>query len=252
MQIYPYSSPIILNTGTFTGYGGKLGTFNTNQLLSSFLLAEMAVTKYIGTFLLPTIVTGTFAYAGVKRVITDYGYVSQILDVEVVSVNGLSTSCDLQKNSGCAFIYDDTFGYIDVRQVLSACQAGISAWYPVAFPSFPTFYFPLQNYQNPYQFQVAYQAGLPTGTSTMPGILEALTIMAQIDLNEKDPGNAGMNEGVGDVGISKFSDLGFRGYTEERKPADMRKTILGSSPKANYAARLIDMTVRKARPLLRM
>lgn len=252
MQIYPYNAPIILNTGTFTDYGGKLGTFTTNQLLSSFLIAEMQVSKYLGTLLLPTTVTGTYPYAGIKRIVTDYGYVSQLLNVYIISVNGLSANCDLQKNSGCGFIYDDTFGYIDIRQVLSTTQAGVTAWYPVAFPAFPTFYYPLQTYQNPYQFQVSYVAGLPTGTASQPGILEALTIMAQIDLNEKDPGNSGMNEGVGDVGITKFSDLGFRGYTEERKPSDMRKTILGSSAKANYAARLIDLTVRKARPILRV
>lgn len=212
----------------------------------------MQVSNYIGTLLLPQIVSGTFVYQEAKRVVTDYGYVNKILAVTILSVDGLSSSCDLLRNDGCAFIYEDTFGYVDVRQVLSINQAGIAAFFPVAFPAFPTFYYPLQNFLAPYQFFLTYEAGLPTGVATKPGILQALTIMAQINLNELDPGNAGMNEGVGDVGITKFSDLGFRGYTEERKPADMKRTILGSSPKANYAARLIDMTVKKARPILRM
>lgn len=252
MQIYPYSSPLILDDNAFTTYGGQFGTFTSQQRQTAYLLAEMWVSKYIGTLLVPTSVTGTFPYAGTRRIITDYGYVSSIDSVSILSVDGLSTQCNLVINSGCAFIYEDTFGYLDVRQVMSANQAGVGAWYPVSYPAFPTFYYPLQNFVNPYQFQIAYHAGLPTGASVKPGMLEALTIMAQIDLNERNPGDAGMNEGVGDVAIMKFADLGYRGYSEERKPSDMRKTILGSSAKANYAARLIDASVKKARPLLRM
>lgn len=250
MLIYPFSAPIILTDGIYLDYGGKTGTFTSPQRQSSYLLAEMQVSKYIGTLLLPSTITGTFPYTGQKRIITDYGYVSQILDLQVLSVDGFSTSCNLKSNSGCAFIYEDTFGYLDVRQVFSSCNLGYPALYPLAYPIFPVFN--PYTFSSPYQFQVTYKAGLPTGTANMPGILEALTILAQIDLNEKDPGNAGMNEGVGTVGISEFSDVGYRGYREKRKDADMRRTIFGSSPRANYAARLIDATIRKARPLLRM
>lgn len=247
MLIYPLSSPIILTDNVYLEYGGKTGTFTPAQRQSSYLLAEMQVSKHIGTLLLPMTVTGTFPYTGQKRIITDYGYVSQIIDLQVLSVDGFSTNCDLKRNSGCAFIYEDTFGYLDVRQVFTSCNLGYPALYPLAYPIFPIFN--PYTFTTPYQFQVTYKAGLPTGTANFPGILEALTILAQMDLNEKDPGNAGMNEGVGSVGISDFSD---RVYREKRKDADMKRTIFGSSPKANYAARLIDATIRKARPLLRM
>lgn len=235
--MYPYYSPVILDDTAFVAYGGAVGTFTLAQRTSSYLMAEMFVSKYIGTLLVPTIVTGTFPYMGSNRIVTDYGYVHRILDVAVLSKDGLSSSCVLKSESGCAFIYDDTFGYLDFKKVLSSCGIGCCAdSYGMAA----------------YQIQVSYEAGLTTGTSTQPGILEALTILAQIDLNEKSPGNSGMNEGVGDVGITQFSDLGSRGYTEQRKPADMKRTIFGSSPKANYAARLIDATIRKARPALRL
>lgn len=250
MQIYPYNYPLILNNSIYLDYGGKTGSFTSAQLQSSYLLAEMQVSRYIGTLLLPTVVTGTFPYTGHKRIATDYGYVSNVLNVNVLSINGFSTNCDLISNKGCVFIYEDTFGYLDVRQVLTSCNLGYPALYPLAYPIFPIFN--PYTFTNPYQFQITYQAGLPTGTANTPGMLEALTILAQIDLNEKDPGNAGMNEGVGTVGINEFADVGTRGYREVRKQSDMRRTIFGSSPKANYAARLIDMTIRKARPLLRM
>jgi len=250
MQIYPFSSPVILTDSIYTEYGGKTGTFSPSQRQSSYLLAEMQVSKFIGTLLLPEVVTGTFSYTGQKRISTDYGYVHQILDLQVLSVDGFSTSCNLKSNSGCAFIYEDTFGYLDVRQVFTNCNLGYPALYPLAYPIFPVFN--PYTFTSPYQFQVTYKAGLPTGTANKPGILEALTILAQMDLNEKDPGNSGMNEGVGNIGISEFSDVGYRGYREKRKDSDLRKTIFGSSPKANYAARLIDATVRKARPLLRV
>lgn len=250
MQIYPFSAPIILTDAIYLAYGGRTGTFSAAQLQSSYWLAEMQVSKHIGTLLLPTIVTGTFPYTGQKRIATDYGYVSNILDVNILSVNGFSISCDLISNKGCVFIYEDTFGYLDVRQVLTSSNLGYPAVYPLAYPIFPLFN--PYTFTNPYQFQITYQAGLPTGTANMPGILEALVILAQMDLNEKDPGNAGMNEGVGTVGITEFADVGTRGYREVRKQGDLKRTIFGSSPKANYAARLIDATIRKARPLLRM
>jgi hypothetical protein len=229
MQIYPFNSPIILTDDDFVTYGGKIGTFTAAQRQLSYWVAEMEATRYIGTPLLPVIVTGTynFQYPGGMRIATDYGYVHQILSVTVYNQKS-ALNCDLQANDGCAYIYNDTFGYIDTRQVASACNCWSG-----------------YDYQIPYQIKVAYQAGLPTGTASRPGIQEALTILAQIDLNEKDPGNAGMNESPGDIGVQVFSSMNYR---EERIP--LKKTALGSSAKAMYAARLLDISITKARPQL--
>jgi hypothetical protein len=228
MLIYPFSAPIILNSAIFVEYGGKTGSFTQAQLNSSFLLAEMQASKYIGTLLLPSIVTGTYPYMGRNRIATDYGYVHQLYSVNVLSKSGICGNCDLTSREGCGYIYEDTFGYIDFKVLSSICSGCAGSPYP-------------------YQIQFVYQAGLPTGVANFPGILEALTIASQIDLNEKEPGMVGMNEGVGDVGIQSFRVMD---YAETRRMSSLKRTVFGSSAKANRAANLIDGSVRKARRVL--
>lgn len=249
MQIYPFNGPIILNNQNFIDYGGLTGTFTHNQLQSSYWLAEMQVSNYIGTLLLPEIITGTFSFEGIQRVPTDYGYVHEILDVSILSQNSFSTSCDLKKSDACAFIYNDTFGYVDVRQVMSACNIGYAGYWSIPYPVFPPTYPPMYNFSNPYQIQITYRAGLPTGTANQPGILEALTIVAQIDLNEKSPGLVDVNEGVGDIAIQSFRSID---YSETRGAHSLVKTALGESAQAMRAKRLIDMSIKKARRSLRI
>ncbi len=237
MIVYPYTSPIILTDDIFVEYGGKTGTFTASQRRASYLTAEIQVTNYIDTFLLPTVVTGTYPYVGRYRTPTDYGYVSQMFNITVWSKGQLVNSCNLVENPACGYIYEDTFGYIDWRQLSIVC--GMS-WYwgyqgPVIVPS------------TPYKIQIAYEAGLPTGTASQPPILQALTILAQIDLNEKDPGNAGMNETTGDVGVQDWKSLD---YKETRAEHALVKTALGDSAKAQRAKKLIDATIKKARKVL--
>src|SRR5262249_52377502 len=159
-----------------------------SQRQASYLTAETMVTRYIQTPLLPINVTGTYAYTGKRRIVTDYAYVNALYDVTIWSKDALVNSCNLISNEGCGFIYDDTFGYIDWRQVALICGLSWSVGWgggAIVVPNIP------------YQIQVSYNAGLPTGTASHPNFLEALTILAQEDLNEKDPGNAGMNETTG-------------------------------------------------------
>ena len=234
MVLYPFNSAIILTDSIFTNYGGKTGTFTSAQRQSSYLIAEMQVSQYIGTLLLPANVTGTYPFMGKMRVATDYGYVQQLNNVSIFSKNALCGSCSLTSNDGCGYIYQDTFGYIDVRQTMSSCGV---AWdgYPLLVPSIP------------YQIQISYQAGLPTGTASSPPFLEALTILAQIDLNEKDPGNSGVNETTGDLAVQSYKSLD---YSEERGAHSLVKTALGESAKAMRAKRLIDMSIVRARKVL--
>lgn len=237
MVIYPFHAPIILNDTIYSQYGGLgTGSFTSQQLQSSYWLAEMQVSKYIGTLLLPQIVTGTANYLGKDRLVTDYGYVSNILSVKVLSKKNW-LDCNLQSNDGCAYIYEDTFGYIDFKQTSLTCG--------VTYVGYPYGLYTLFNF--PYQVQVTYQAGLPTGVANLPGILEALTIVAQIDLNEKAPGVVGQNEGVGDVAIQQFRSLD---YAETRGAHSLVRTALGESPKAQRAARLIKSSVKLARRTL--
>ena len=225
MLIYPFRSPIILKRNIFVDYGGLAGSFSDDILTNSFWLAEMQVTSYIGTPLLPVIVTGTYG-ATSPRIATDYGYVHRILSTSVFSQQS-SMNCNLDSKSGCAYIYSDTFGYVDWRQLSSICGCGDAS--------------------SSYQVQLVYEAGLPTGTANMPSILEALTIMAKIDLNEKSPGSVGINEGSGDVAIQGFRSLD---YTEERAAHSLIRTSLGSSPQAMRAKLLLDVSITKARKTL--
>lgn len=237
MQIYPFQTPIILNDEIFSLYGGNgTGTFSSQQLQSAYLIAEIQVTNYIGTPLLPVIVTGTYPYMGQKRIPTDYGYVSQLLNVDVLSKGG-PTSFNLISNPGYGFIYSDTFGYIDFGVIASACGWSWWGW---------TYSSPVV-YNLPYQVQIAYQAGLPSGTANQPTILRALTILAQIDLDETYPGMVGVNESVGAIGIQEFKTMD---YSERRTAHALVKTALGDDARSQRAKKLIDATLRKARRVL--
>lgn len=223
-----------MNTDIYVQYGGKTGTFTESQLQIAYQIAEQQTVEYVGTFLLPTIVTGTYANVPTtnKRIITDYGYVSQILAVIVKSKKvTYAGGCELIDSSGCAFIYDDTFGYIDISRLNNIC--GCSYSYP----------------QYPYQYQVVYEAGLPTGTANLPGMLAAMTLATQITLNELYPGIIGMNEGVGDAGIQEYESFG---YHERRTAHALRRTAFGGSALSSKVASLIDATVRKARRVLKV
>ena len=238
MQLYPFNTPIILNDVNFSQYGGMgTGSFPSFVLQSSYLVAEMQVTNYIGTPLLPTIVTGTFPYMNTNRIATDYGYVSQLLNVSTLNPEGGCVSCSLNRNDGCGYIFSDTFGYIDITRIVSVCQ-----WNWWGYPYSPYIFI-----SKPYQVEIAYVAGLPTGTASQPGILQALSILAQIDLNEKFPGQVGVNESVGAVGVQEFKSLD---YWEKRAEHALIKTALGDDARSQRARKLIDMSIKKARKAL--
>lgn len=237
-----------MSDSLFARFGGGqyTGTFLSQQLQDAYMDAETKVTEYIGTPLLQIIVTGTFNYENQPRIATDYGYVAQILGVNIISQDYFSANCDLLSNPGCAFISSDTFGYIDVQQLQPTTS--MISYYSIPYPAFPPSMPFLANYLTPYQFQITYQCGLPTGTANHPSFMRALAILAQIYLDDLQPGVAGMNEGASDVAIQSFQDTN---YHEMRAKTALRRTNLGQSPRANRAALLIDSVVTRARkPLM--
>lgn len=234
MQLYPFNSAVILNDSIFTLYGGQTGSFGQAQRNAAYLASEMMATKYIGTPLLPVIVTGTYLFQGSRRVITDFGYVSQLLSVTVYNQQEVST-CKLTPNDGCGYIADDTFGYIDVKQLQNTLSFFIPSFVNIPYPAPYNW-----NFLVPYQFQIAYQCGLPTGTSNLPTALQALTIVAQDFLNEMS--YPSLNEGVGNIGIQRFSNMD---YSEQR--LTLKRTAFGQSARSNLAAQLWDSTIKKAR-----
>lgn len=218
MKLYPYNYPLIMTDDIFVAYGGQTGTTSAPMRQASYLLAEELVTDSIGTFLLPTIITGTYPAAtkdfweNKRYLITDYGYVDRILNASVLTYNG-NLQCSLAPSKAGFLIRNDSYGYID-----------LAYWFNILCPC---------SYGTPYLFQIAYEAGLPTGTASNPKILEAITIVAQIDLNEKVFPSA--NEGVGDIGIQSFSNSG---YQEVRKT--LMNTTFGNSPRAIRAYKLLN------------
>lgn len=249
MQFYPFTQPIILNDILFARFGGGAytGAFSSQTLQDAYLSAESDVTNYIGAPLLPVILTGTYNYENQPRIATDYGYVTNVLAVNIISQNYFSATCDLLKNPGCAFISSDTFGYLDIQQLLPT--ATLVSYYAIPYPAFPPVFPFLANYLIPYQFQVAYQCGLPTGTANQPNILRALSLLAQIYLDDISPGIVGMNEGNSDVAIQEFSAIDYR---ESRAKSALIRTDLGQSPKANRAASLLRRTIKLARRQLQL
>ena len=224
MKIYPYTSPIILNDTMYTTYGGQIGDTTVAQRNNAYLIAEQRATNYIGSFLLPTIITGTHPYNYNQFIATDYGYVHQVYSATVLSMNNLQT-CTLQSDSGCIFIFNDTYGYLNFSCVDTICGCG--------------------GWKQPYQFQLAYQAGLPTGTANQPSVEHGLSIVAELALNEMRYPR--MNESAGDIAVESWSGLD---YSETRKRN--ARTALGESPRAHYAAELIKSTVNLARRAIRL
>lgn len=237
MQIYPFSSPIILTNALFAAYGGQgTGTFANTTLQAAYLMAETQVTTYIGTPLLSVTVTGTFPFQHQARIATDYGYVQQLLSVSILTKQNCN-DCSLTANDGCGYVYQDTFGYVDFRQLASVCGWG---WW--GYPTSPY----ISTYA-PYQIQLAYTAGLPTGTASHPNILRALTIIAQTNLNDMFPGLVGQNESVGAIGIQEYRALD---YFEKRAEHALIKTALGDDAMSQRAKKLIDAVVKRARKVL--
>lgn len=211
MNFYPYSAPIILTDDIYTSYGGDTGNSTPAQRQAAYLLAEEKVTEDIDTFLLPTTITGVYLYNPYKYLMLDYGYVNS-----VGLVSFLNTKEEVYWSiSGTSNIYisirNDTYGVIDIDYLMGYCGCA-----SIGFP---------------YQVQVVYTTGLPTGTASDPRILMALTEYANIIVNEMIGYG---NEAPGDIGVQSFTN---QQYQENRK--FLLRTTFGTSAKANFIRNLL-------------
>lgn len=214
MQEYPYNYPVIMTDAIFSLHGGSLGTSTNASREVAYNIAEQQVTEYINSFLVPTIVTGTYFWKGGNPIILDYGHVSQVLQVSISSVNG-GNGCSVNTVTGCHAVRGDgRYGAIDIAY-LSNC-GGCSQI--VGLP--------------PYNVTVVYESGLQTGTSHQSPMLQALTLAAQVNLNEIDVSLS--NEGTADIGIQSFTN---QKYSEIR--VKLGTTAFGNSATAQRIARLI-------------
>ena len=216
MQQYPYfTNPIVLTDALFLLYGGQTGTSNQATRNVAYMLAEEQMTEYLHAFLLPTTVTGTyFAPTHVNPIVLDYGYLISVKRVTISSIDG-GNSCAIDTVTGCHAVRGDgQYGLIDVQYLLNC--GGYSDVVGI-----------------PYNVQVAYESGLQSGTTYQPSILQALTLAAQINLNELDVSLS--NEGTADVGIRQFTN---QKYTELR--TRLGTTAFGNSAVAQRIARLVN------------
>lgn len=214
--LYPFNAPIILTDAIFLANGGKTGSSSAANRQVAYFLAEVAVSTYLDTLLTPTIVTGT--YAPTSQIKLDHTYVWSIRGVTLWSIDRIS-SCTLSSSASCAYLINGQYGMVFVSY-RGSC--GCSA-----------------NMQTPFQVEIAYQAGLPSGTAYTPTVLASLVIVAQSELNEM--AFASLNEAPGDIGVESWSN---QEYSEKR--VSLIKTALGSSAVANRARRLL-MSLRKTR-----
>lgn len=203
----------ILTDDIFSVYGGMTGTSSSTQRDIAYQIAESQMEEYLHTFLVPTEATETYFWGGGNPIVLKHGNIISVGTVVFSSIDG-ANSCAVNTATGCHAVRGDgKYGYVDVSY-LSSC-GGCSGLVTV-----------------PYNVDITYTSGFPSGTAYQPEILQALTLTAQTNLNELDPSLS--NEGVGDVGIQSFSN---QSYSEQR--TKLGNTAFGNSAIAQRIARLV-------------
>ena len=214
MFVYPYTSPIILTDAIYQEYGGYLDTCTPQQRQAAYLLAEIQMTDALSTFLLPTVVTGSYSIVRISPyLLLDHTYVSLINSVSFLDSDGdsyISTSTNVTDYS---VLRNGLYGQVDILGLFGMCKV-------------------CSNSTIPYRIDLVYTAGLPTGTANNPDILLALTEYAKIIVNEIIGYG---NESTGDIGVQEFKN---QQYSEIR--VKLLRTTFGNSAMAQFINRLID------------
>jgi len=203
MNYYPYVNPLVLTDAIFILYGGHTGTSVAAQRQAAYLIAEMEASNNLNTFLLPTIVTGTFINPS-HEIILEHGYINSIIETRFIDKIETTYFTVTGIDNVYVGLQDDVRGVVT-----------ITSWYCDA---------------SLYKIQFVYNAGLPSGTSFMPDVLLGLTTYADIILNEIQGYG---NEAPGDIGVQDFRNLQ---YSESR--VALIRTAFGTSARANSVHKL--------------
>jgi len=207
--LYPLSTAIIMTDDIFELYGGDSLLGTEEQRAAVYFIAEEAVSRDISTLLLPVVVTGTYTWEQYSPfIVTDWAYVHRVDIVRFVDTKEDIYYSISGTDNAYVSINDKTYGKIDIHSIFGNCQCVSSA----------------RPY--PYQIQIVYQAGLPTGTATQPNMLLALTTYSKLVLNEIIGYG---NESPGLVGVQEYRN---QGYSELR--TKLRQTKFGSSSQAQF------------------
>jgi hypothetical protein len=189
----------------FLKFGGSTGTSTQEQRDAAYLLAEEQMVEHLSSFLIPTIITGSIFWKYQNVFDAEFGNILNVISVSVESIKQLNP-LQTQIYTGSALVRNSAYGYVDV-------------------------FTPCNYYGSIYSATMVYESGLGSGTVTSPTMLSALTLAAQINLNEWDVSLS--NEGVADVGIESFSN---QSYSEKRKY--LGRTVFGNSAMAQRVAML--------------
>lgn len=216
-------TPSILTDSIFTQYGGQTGTSTAAQRTAAYAMAESAAVQEIGTFVSPTVVTGTYTWPPVgQQFDLEHSHLRQIKGVTAIHDAGCNCADNSVEISGCAWIKSYDGSIIQAKEcgnTLNSGNCGCSCW----------------GYGKPYQVRVAYEAGLPTGAAFDPRLLMGLTTAAGIYLDQMTNPQLGEG-GAGEPGIKSFSSLS---YSETKQDKGQTVTAFGASSRANYAAQML-------------
>ena len=206
-KVYPFTSAQILTDTIFLNYGGATGSSTSFQRNAAYFIAEEWASNAVGTPVVVATITGTHFYPREGRTIQlDWMYLQSIAEIRFLDGRGSNYYTIVGTANYNAAIRNQARSVIDIFAI-----CGVS--------------------YTPYQFQIVYNAGLPTGTYTAPNFLMALTEGAQMVINELQGYG---NEGVGGVGIVAFKN---QEYFEKR--AALANTVFGSSAKAQWIMQLL-------------
>lgn len=207
---YPYDDPIILTDVIFENFGGNTDDTSLYQRKMAYRLAEEDVSIAIGTYLSPTRITGSYPYE--DKIVLDHTHVKSIILTRFIDFEDTVYYTISGTSNVYVSLWNENRGIVDMGYAVSNCHCHSTAKYP-------------------YKVQIVYDTGLQSGTSYNPNLLMGLTTYAQIILNEMIGFG---NEGVGDVGITEFSNQQYR-----EKRYGLVNTVFGNSPKANFANKLL-------------
>jgi len=208
LNYYPFTSAFILNDATFSTYGGDIALGTAAQRSICYWLAEKKVSENLNTFLKPVTITGTYSNVG-SSILLENSYVNWVSTVRFIDTEETVYFTASGTSSQYFSLRNDVYGILDIHYLVAHCSSchnhGVLTY--------------------PYQVQVVYNAGLPTGTSTMPDVLLALSTYAKLMLNELIGYG---NEAPGDVGVEEYSSQQYR---EVRR---LQNTDFGNSPQAIF------------------
>jgi len=219
-MVYPFQSAFILNDTIFSNYGGNQGTSTAFARAAAYFIAEKEMSSHLNTLLLPMDIVESHNWNAGNPFQMDCGNINSVAGVTVQSNLNTTFVYSPGDLARAVFIRNAKYGQLDIQSWPLMFQVTSTA-YPLAAIS-------------PYNVQVSYNAGMPSGTSTQPDMLWCLTMAAQLVLNEMSTDGFLANETPGGIGVQSFSN---ELYSEKRTPLGI--SIFGNSPISQAIVRMV-------------